>query len=109
MAMVAYFGMSFRRGATVTAFSFASLSTRSATASAGRFGASAFAPKRAYSGPSSSNIHLKAATADTCIDLAKALDVTHAAYDGKYQLKNVSYFYCFYFLILTYMMDALPF
>jgi hypothetical protein len=99
MAMVAYIGMSFRRGATVTAFSFATLSTRSATASAARFGASAFAPKQAYSRYFASSTHLKAATAGTCSDLEKALDVTHPAYDGAYQLRMIYYvmFILFYF------------
>jgi hypothetical protein len=91
MTMVAYFGMSFRRGATVTAFSFASFSTRSATASAGRFGTSALASKRAYSRSSASTIQLKAATAETCNDLAKALDVTHPAYDGTYLLRMIGF------------------
>jgi hypothetical protein len=95
MAMVAYFGISFRRGATVTAFSLASVSTRSATASAGRFGISALASNRAYSKSSVSTIQLKAATAEICNDLAKTLDVTHPSYEGTHQLRMISYVYYF--------------
>ena len=79
MATVAFFGMSFRRGATVTAFSFASFSSRVSSAAASKSGS--FLPKRAFSRASASSIQLNSATAEKITELEKVLDVTHPAYE----------------------------
>ena len=90
MAMVAFFGMSFRSGAAVTAFSFASFSARSAAAvgAAGSKGIQRgiFGHRRAFhqSSTVSSTIDSKtscAASATAAIELEKSLEVTHPAYE----------------------------
>jgi hypothetical protein len=85
MAMVAYFGMSLRRGATVTAFSFASFSTRSAAVAAageGKIFSNMFGSRRTFHRTCASGVELKTATATELEKtLEKTLEVTHPAYD----------------------------
>ena len=89
MAMVAFFGLSFRSGATVTAFSFASFATRSAAVGASGPGSKGihrgiFGHRRAFQKSTISSIDTKtscAATSAVAIDLEKSLEVTHPDYE----------------------------
>jgi hypothetical protein len=81
--MVAYFGMSLKRGATVTAFSFASFATRSAAvAGEGKLFSNMFGSRRTFHRTCASGVELKTATATELEKtLEKTLEVTHPAYE----------------------------
>lgn len=91
MAMVVFFGLSFRNGATVTAFSFASFANRSTVAGAGANEASkyfkhhpVFGHRRSFHAATTGTsgiVHLKSTATAVTADLEKALDVTHPAYE----------------------------
>jgi Zn-dependent M16 (insulinase) family peptidase len=87
MAMVAYFGMSFSKGARVTAFSFATFATRSsrvaARASSSNLASSAnpvFGQRTVFGRTAPAALGMST-TAEVCSDLEKAMDVEHAAFE----------------------------
>jgi hypothetical protein len=91
MAMVGFFGLWFRNGATVTAFSFASFANRSTVAGAAANEASkyfkrhpVFGHRRSFQAATAGTsgiVHLKSTATAVSADLEKSLDVTHPAYE----------------------------
>lgn len=84
MAMVAVFGMSFRRGVTVSAFSFASFSNRAFVAGSTTTGSStlAAASGKAFGGRGFRRMTgVLGSSAAVASDIEKAMDVEHPAFE----------------------------